>query len=431
MSRLRIRIELSRGGVGIPLHKLASVIGDTQKFLTLLAEDVGIEKGKGEWLGFDFDRASLDFTAEYVGSVTGDQVKAFNAAFDGTTSLRRDTIAQFARITEAIREDEAIGFGLFESDQGAEPAQWHCLSRRDALRIAEEIQILLSASSEFGQATHLPAAGDPSLETHVFGHRRERGLEDGHVADYVRHVEENLSGRIQRLEERVEEHSGVIQNLDAQWASSEASLRNLVSNIETFCDQASRQIERVAPAALPAASTGSRNLLRRWWPALAAGVVLLAAVLLFHTPGGESPQADGGNPAASLPVSVTAQTVEAASPPGSPSAGIAALPGASGEAPSGPPTAAAGPPMRIDLEAREMTWVSLLDGDGNKVIFRTLEAGETRTAELPMATLRTGNAGALIVRLNGQPIGSLGPRGGIREVEFKNGHYRLLGESEP
>jgi len=38
MARLRIRIELSRGGVGVPLHKLASVVEEAQKFFHMLSE---------------------------------------------------------------------------------------------------------------------------------------------------------------------------------------------------------------------------------------------------------------------------------------------------------------------------------------------------------------------------------------------------------
>ena len=106
MSRLRIRIELNRGGVGVPLHKLASVVEEAQKFFHLLTEDVQIDQSKGEWLGFDFGNESLNFTAEFVGPVTVEQVAAFRAAFDGTTSLRRATISQFARITDAIEQDE-------------------------------------------------------------------------------------------------------------------------------------------------------------------------------------------------------------------------------------------------------------------------------------------------------------------------------------
>src|SRR5215469_18918671 len=116
MARLRVRIELSRGGVGVPLHKLASVVQEAQNFFKMLADDVQIDHQRGEWLGFDFDNQSLNFTAEYVGPVTQEQIQAFYAAFDGTTSLRRATIAQFTQITEAIGEDELIGFGLYQSD---------------------------------------------------------------------------------------------------------------------------------------------------------------------------------------------------------------------------------------------------------------------------------------------------------------------------
>src|SRR5580658_5361071 len=115
MARLRVRVELSRGGAGVPLQKLASVVEEARKFFLMLGEDVAVDQTRGEWLGFDFDHEALHFTAEYVGPVTAEQVTAFYAAFDGTTSLRRATIAQFAHITDAIGEDELIGFGLFEA----------------------------------------------------------------------------------------------------------------------------------------------------------------------------------------------------------------------------------------------------------------------------------------------------------------------------
>src|SRR5579883_3112552 len=146
MARLRIRVELSRGGFGVPLGKLAGVVEQTQKFLAMLAEDVEI--ARGEWLGFDFANESLNFTAEFSGAVTANQVRNFYAAFDGTTALRRATIAQFAQITSAIGEDELIGFGLYGADDAVEPGEWRCLSKRDAARIAEEIKVLLKATGE-------------------------------------------------------------------------------------------------------------------------------------------------------------------------------------------------------------------------------------------------------------------------------------------
>src|SRR5262249_11161966 len=135
MSRLRIRMELNRGGVGVPLHKLASVVEEAQKFFRMLGDDVHIDNDRGEWLGLDFDNKSLNFTAEYVGPVEPAQVREFYAAFDGVTLMRRATIAQFARIADAIEEDELIGFGLYQNDQEIEPSEWRSLSKREALRI--------------------------------------------------------------------------------------------------------------------------------------------------------------------------------------------------------------------------------------------------------------------------------------------------------
>src|SRR5260370_42659970 len=89
MARLRIRMELNRGGVGVPLHKLASVVNEAQKFFRMLGDDVHIDTGAGEWLGFDFDNKSLNFTAEYVGPPAVSQVLEFQAAFDGVTLMRQ------------------------------------------------------------------------------------------------------------------------------------------------------------------------------------------------------------------------------------------------------------------------------------------------------------------------------------------------------
>ena len=40
MPRLRVRVELNRGGLGVPLNKLASVVHEAQRFFEMLAEDV-------------------------------------------------------------------------------------------------------------------------------------------------------------------------------------------------------------------------------------------------------------------------------------------------------------------------------------------------------------------------------------------------------
>jgi len=261
MPRLRIRIELNRGGVGVPLHKLASVVDEAQKFFYLLTEDVQIDQSKGEWLGFDFGNESLNFTAEFVGPVTAEQVAAFRAAFDGTTSLRRATISQFARITDAIEQDELIGFGLYLSDEGNEPSEWRCLSRRDALRITEEIQLLIAASGEAERESHLPAVTASGAGARLFSDRRERGLESAKWAAYVREVEANVDRRITRVEQALEGQSSLIEDLHAKSSSTEDSVRKLLTAVEGFCAQTTRQLEAIsAPATASAAAAAGAGV---------------------------------------------------------------------------------------------------------------------------------------------------------------------------
>jgi hypothetical protein len=255
MPRLRIRIELNRGGIGVPLHKLASVVDEARKFFYLLAEDIHVDQSQGDWLGFDFGNESLNFTAEFIGPVTAEQVSAFHAAFDGTTSLRRNTIAQFARITEAIEQDELIGFGLYMSDEGNEPSDWRCLSRRDALRITEEIQMLIEASGEMDHESHLPAVTNTGVGARLFSDRRERGLESAKWTAYVREVEANMDRRISRVEHVLEGQSGLIEDLHSKSTSTEDSVRKLLTAVEGFCAHTTRQLEAIsAPVAVPSAA---------------------------------------------------------------------------------------------------------------------------------------------------------------------------------
>jgi hypothetical protein len=437
MARLRVRVELNRGGVGIPLHKLSSVVQQAEKFFQMLAEDVRIEKDRGEWLAFDFDNESLNFTAEYVGPASADQVQAFAAAFDGTTSLRRATIAQFTRITEAIGEDELIGFGLYHADHEIEPSEWRCLSRRDALRIADEIQVLLGASGEVDQTrldqanldqiTHLPAVIDPSMGARMFKERHDRGAlaaEQSKWPTLVREVEANLSKRIARLEGDVEDHSRAIHELRDTSGATEESFRNLLGSVETFCAQATRQLERITPPAqLAAPAAASSPVLtppassRRGWRSYTIAAILIigivSTVVLIWSPKSDEPAV----------ANVSAASV---APPPSEAPRKISPPAAVVEAPKPRVPTANSAVMHVDIEARQPAWVAVTDASGKRLMAKTLEANETHTLELTAgATLRTGNAGGLIVRFNGKEIGPLGPTGKIRDISFKDGAYKI------
>ncbi len=259
MARLRVRLELNRRSAGVPLDKLASVVEETRKFFHLLAEDVRIEVERGEWMASDFDTESLNFTAEFSGPATTEQVRAFSAAFAGATSLRRATIAQFTRIADFLGEDELVGFGLFQSDIETEPSEWRCLSKRDAQRFGQEIHMLAEAAGESQTAgAALPAVMNGSVAgRRLFKDRRERdALTAGDPAKLIREVESNLSRRIGLLEGEVAAQTRKMKELREIGPAPDAAderFKKLLSAMEKFWAQAPRQMQLLAAPATPEA----------------------------------------------------------------------------------------------------------------------------------------------------------------------------------
>ncbi len=303
MARLRVRLELNRRSAGVPLDKLASVVEETRKFFHLLAEDVHIDAEHAEWVASDFDPESLNFTAEYSGAVTVEQVRAFGAAFAGATSLRRATIAQFTRIADFLGEDELVGFGLYQSDAEPEPSEWRCLSKRDAQRFGQEIQLLAQAAGESLPETSLPAVMNGSVAgRRLFKDRREREALAADPAKLIREVESNLSRRIDLLEGEVASQGRKMKERREIGPASDAAderFKQLLSAMETFWAQAPRQMPLLlaapeAPAAavpepasapVPAAVPPKEPALKkpkRWWvlgAAMSAAAVTLSLAI--------------------------------------------------------------------------------------------------------------------------------------------------------
>jgi outer membrane biosynthesis protein TonB len=281
MARLRVRIELNRRIAGVPLDKMASVVEETRKFFYLLSEDVHIEADRGEWLASDFDAESLNFTAEYGGPVSVEQVQAFGAAFAGATSLRRATIAQFTRIAEFLGEDELVGFGLYQSDRETEPTEWRCLSKRDAMRFGEEIKLLAEAAGEQLQETQLPAVMNGSIAgRRLFKDRREREALAADPSRVVREMESNLSRRIGLLEGEVAEQTRRVQQISGSPDAAEERFQKLLSAMETFWAQAPRQLvaPEMPPAPLPNPTPAPAPQEPRGWSVL--GVAIAAAIAI-------------------------------------------------------------------------------------------------------------------------------------------------------
>jgi TonB family protein len=257
MNRLRVRVELNRRKTGVPIHELVSVVDETHKFFQLLAKDVQIDVERGEWHATNFDPESLNFTAEFDGPASAQQIRAFSSAFGGATSLRRDTIAQFTRIADFIGEDELVGFGLYQSDQEAEPSDWRCLSRQDAMRFADEIHLLAQAAGDVERDTPLPAVMNGSVGgRRLFKDRRERDvLASADPLKRIREVESSLSQRIALLESELETQARKMQVLENSPDADEKFLK-MLGAMESFWTHAPQQLALSAPE--PMAAYGER-----------------------------------------------------------------------------------------------------------------------------------------------------------------------------
>jgi cytoskeleton protein RodZ len=111
-------------------------------------------------------------------------------------------------------------------------------------------------------------------------------------------------------------------------------------------------------------------------------------------------------PAASDPAGAAAQSPIPGTAPGT------AL--SAGDAASRPENAAASTSGSIDIRARADSWIQIRDADQGIVFSRVLKAGETYRVPRTGLILRTGNAGALEVLVDGKPAPSLGALGTLR-----------------
>ena len=90
------------------------------------------------------------------------------------------------------------------------------------------------------------------------------------------------------------------------------------------------------------------------------------------------------------------------------------------------PVSASTDHVQVDITVTEQTWLSL-SSDGKRIFSGTLRPTETKTVEgRESATLKVGNAAGLEVRLNGRPIGPIGPRGQVRVVMFTRDNFQIV-----
>jgi cytoskeleton protein RodZ len=184
--------------------------------------------------------------------------------------------------------------------------------------------------------------------------------------------------------------------------------------------------ERVAavPADLQRAAKGAAAASGNPVPALTSGGARLSAELplLASGPGLMAPQSSATafgapvpDPPASPTVPASTGPAAAAAPPASGTTARDAPPGRpdTPAAPAGDP--AAKPDGHIDIRALADCWIQVRSGEDQSIVFsRVLKSGETYRVPRPGLVLRTGNAGALALVVDGKPAPSIGAIGTLR-----------------
>jgi hypothetical protein len=155
MAQLRVRIELKRPRKGIELAKLIRLAEEAQKFLRMVAEDVGIKPDDGIWVAENFYNQGIGFDNEfYFSDVDHAQVASYVHAVDVIASIDREqewrvrgvrplTVLQSAKMAAIADDDEVVRLGLLRNEvvvDGLPDVEWRPLPKARAHEIIEFYQ---------------------------------------------------------------------------------------------------------------------------------------------------------------------------------------------------------------------------------------------------------------------------------------------------
>ncbi len=176
MTTLRIRVELNKGRIGMPLGKLAAICAETVKFLNMLSDDLQLTDGEPVWLAENFENDSVDYDCRLANDVGEARTeigrRALRLIMGETLTLddpelafkiRPETRRQYFHIAAPIDPDEKVRFGVY-LDGGAKPDLWYDLARHEEALVSGgvidrgaygEIQGIVHAFFKEGRRPHL------------------------------------------------------------------------------------------------------------------------------------------------------------------------------------------------------------------------------------------------------------------------------------
>jgi hypothetical protein len=65
MAKLRVKVEVNKGGVGVRLFKLSDIAGESLRFFQMLCKDADIETKPEDWLARDFGNDCVDYECQF------------------------------------------------------------------------------------------------------------------------------------------------------------------------------------------------------------------------------------------------------------------------------------------------------------------------------------------------------------------------------
>ncbi len=162
MPQIKLRVLLNEGREGTPLDKLGGITQEMDKFLRMLAVDIGIHISKGDFVTSNFRNGSVLFDVKFAGTADETSMERYQKGFQYvsqfpydnksnrrsgrtirrsalTSQVKTATIAQYAKMGKIIDPDEKIGMALY-GKRGIRKKDWSYLSRVRASEIMDALE---------------------------------------------------------------------------------------------------------------------------------------------------------------------------------------------------------------------------------------------------------------------------------------------------
>ena len=164
MNSLRLRVELNKGGIGIPLDQLGNIVKKTRQFLAAASKDIGFEGDPGNWVAQNFKDGSVIFDCCRLDEQGQDVMDhgyqvlknvMENDLSDPELNLRISyaTRIQYAKISDAIAPNETVSLGLYRNDKDMLSKQFE-LTKESASKIMRMVPQVATYYGEIQGIVH-------------------------------------------------------------------------------------------------------------------------------------------------------------------------------------------------------------------------------------------------------------------------------------